>query len=141
MFKIILEEIFFQIENFYLPILIIFGKIFFLSSISTAIIETFYFYINEYKNKNFICLVFIINIFTNFLLNCILILLSNKKIIFIIGEIIVVYLEYIIYKLFLKNSSTDDRKKLFKTNLIANIITIFTGIFIELIISLKDKIF
>ena len=112
----------------------------FISALLTFILELFFFK-KEFKsivnNKYLTKIVFLINFITNLLFNTLRsILIPDTEIgyilLFVISEIIVVVVEYFMYKYAFKNLIEEgkiNKKELFKVTLLANLFSAVIGTF------------
>lgn len=110
-----------------MPLLIDFTKAYIFTAILTAVIETFFlgFF---YRDKKFLFFVVIANISSNFILNIYLTYHQTVKSI-VFGEIFVVFFEFIIFYLLLKNSETK-LITLFVLTILANCLSYSIGLLI-----------
>lgn len=108
--------------HYYIPLTLDYIGSFAATALATAIIETFFFWLIGYKKKGFLPFVFAVNIVTNITLNVSLSYLPKVKNYVLLGELIVVLVEFFAFYAFLK-PRLKESAKLFAFTLFANLIT------------------
>lgn len=111
-----------KLLHYYIPLTIDYIGTFATTAIATAIIETIFFWLVDYKKKGFLPFVFAVNVVTNVALNVSLSYLPRVKNYVAWGELIVVLIEFLAFYAFLKPHFKESMR-LFAFTLFSNLIT------------------
>ena len=116
-----------KIVYYYIPLYWELIKAFAFTAILTAATETLFFYFLKYSKKHFLIFIFLINIFTNIILNIFISFAKIKTHTVLYEEIIVILVEYFLILLYLKPNLKNSLILLIQTTF-ANILSYSIGI-------------